>query len=346
VGEAPVWFESTDAELAANPEAFASAFLIPSLRLRRPLRVEDDLCEEWLRGSEAVLRVCRRWWRYASRPPEAARVVHHRRLGRAATGLCFTGGVDSFHALLCGGYKPALLVFAHGYDIPLVSEQRMAAFDESLRAVGEERGCGVAVIRTTLREHPLFRKESWSRSHGGALAALGHLLAARIDRLVIPSSWSYDNAQPWGSSWRLDPHWSSSRLEVVHSDASLWRTDKLLRIAQHPLVAQHLRVCWENRAPIGNCSRCEKCVRTMLALETCGKLGSFGVFDRSDPLAERVDALPPLPVHQFAVYEDLIARGLAPELERAVRRLLGRSERRERAWVQRLRRKLRGERRI
>ena len=48
----------------------------------------------------------------------------------------------------------------------------------------------------------------------------------------------------------------------------------------------HLRVCWENRSLLGNCSHCDKCLCTMVLLDACGALDSFPVFDGREELCD------------------------------------------------------------
>ena len=68
-----------------------------------------------------------------------------------------------------------------------------------------------------------------------------------------------------------------SRLVVVAAQGhALRRANSLVttrcgRWSHHPLVRDHIRVCWENRAATGNCGECEKCVRTMVYVELLGR---------------------------------------------------------------------------
>jgi len=125
-----------------------------------------------------------------------------------------------------------------------------------------------------------------------------------------------------GSRWDLDPLWSSSATEIVHHGADRWRAEKLREIARHEVVRDHLRVCWENRARDANCSRCEKCVRTMLTLAQAGVLEEFRVFDRSRPLAERVEGLGSLAPILHPVYTAFLEPPIDAHTSRAIRRLL------------------------
>ncbi|HST50416.1 MAG TPA: hypothetical protein VLJ61_00295 [Pyrinomonadaceae bacterium] len=333
----PLWYESDEIELLPAPEAFGTALLLPALQRGRRLTLDAPVSAKWLSNVGRLLDVWREWWDYPPLLPRAAthlemdaarRAEFDETTAKLETALCFSGGVDSFYSLLHGDDRPRLLVAAHGFDIPLRDTARMDAFKKSLRAVAASVGAKPVVIRTNFREHPAAGRSSlWERAHGGALAALGHLLSGKAGRLIISSTYNKSNPQPWGSSFMTDHFWSSGRMEVAHRGAEMPREEKVRLLAREPLAREHLRVCWENSAPHGNCSRCAKCVVTMVMLAEWGALDDFPVFDGGDALAERVDALPYLKVY-FNRLEKILRRGrLEPELAGAVRRLVRRSRR-------------------
>jgi hypothetical protein len=299
-----LWFESEDAILAPAPEAFASAFLIPAAASNLALKIDAAIDIQWLNQAPAILKLVSNWWgvRKIQILAEPCAGVPCEAPGQSAQ--CFTGGVDSFYTLTTTTPPPNILVFGHGYDIPLTDQKRLDAFRPSLRETAAAFSARSVVIRSNLRSHPAFRQVSWEWSHGGALAALGHLLCNQVDKLIVPSSYPYHDEKPWGTHWDLDPLWSSSRLEVKHADATLRRNGKVREIVKHPVAMKGLRVCWENRSPTGNCSVCEKCVRTMLALHICGQLNCCQTFDLSVPIEQRLDALV-VPAHLRNVYEEL-----------------------------------------
>jgi hypothetical protein len=337
-----VWFASADARLLPRPEAFAGAFAIPAMAAGKSVRIAAPLDPAWRDNVGRAMQVFRGWWRHPEVAPPAGDG------GAPGAGpdaeryrvACFTGGADSFHTLLHGAHAVDRLLFVHGFDIPLADTRRAGAFEPTLRRVAAARGKRAILVRTNLREHPLFAAESWERTHGAALAAAGHVLAGAA-QLVIPSTYTHDHEQPWGSHPTTDPLWSSATLSVVHDDASLNRRQKLRALAGEPLVWDALRVCWENRAPTGNCSACEKCVRTMLVLHLAGALPRFTTFDRRVPLARRVRALGFVAPHLRYVYQALLEDGLDrdAEIAAAVRWVLGRPA--PRAWRWRARSLLR-----
>ena len=130
----------------------------------------------------------------------------------------------------------------------------------------------------------------------------------------------------WGSSVHTDHLFSSSVLEIVHFGTAP-REDKILSILTHPMVRDHLRVCWENRKPEGNCSHCPKCLLVMVHLAEYGVLEEFAVFEGANELSDRLDAIPYLSTH-VAVLQRAVERGkLEPRLSRSADRLVKRSVR-------------------
>jgi hypothetical protein len=322
----PAWFESADAKLAPHVEAFASAFLGPALANGRTLRVNGPVSAAWLQNVANIPAIWKKWWGYDVPDPIRADDVCDTPAPEAPPGFtasCFSGGVDSSWTLLRSANAPRIqrLFFVHGFDIPLADQTRMNAWEPALCRVAAETGRPAIVLRTNLRLHPLFRHSNWERTHGGALAAAGHVVAG-MGRLLIPATYTLDHEVPWGSHFLTDHFWSRPGFEVEHDDAKWHRREKLRAIADEPLVWETLRVCWEGRTPTGNCSMCEKCVRTMLILHMCGRLDKFRVFDRSVPLAQRVLDLKWLPPHLFFVYEGLLKDGLDGEEGAVVRRML------------------------
>jgi hypothetical protein len=240
----------------------------------------------------------------------------------------FSAGVDSYHSLLTG---PAtdVLIAVHGYDITLGDVERMALLRRSLDATAAAHKCQPVVVRTNLREHPSFGKpHTWERSHGGGLVAIGHLLSDRIGELVISSSWYTPSEQPWGSHTVTDPLFAANGFIVDHFGGTTRREGKITAVAFDPLVRKHVRVCWKNTSRSGNCSRCEKCIITMLHFLENGVLHEFEAFDSGD-LRSKIDALPFFH-HHLNLTERMIDRGIVDaDILQALRRAVRRSKRAE-----------------
>jgi len=331
VGGSEVWFESDDVPLRPSVEAFLSAFLIPSVARGLRLEAADAVDQVFAASLPGILDIAHRWWGYDIVPPRletAAADPNPRRTAAGRTALCFGGGVDSFYTLLASGRRVDDLVFVHGFDMPLTDVARAAAVEENVREIAGVMGARAIVVRTNLRTDAGFRAVSWERTHGGALAAIGHLLSDHAATLLISASFYHGGWHPWGSAWQLDPLWSGSGLTVEHIGAELSRADKLRVLRDEPLVRRYLRVCWANRPDALNCSRCEKCIRNQVILAGLGVLEHFRTFEPPATLAERIGGVPRIrdPL-VFERYEVALAMGLPADAAAAVRALLARSKR-------------------
>ena len=75
---------------------------------------------------------------------------------------------------------------------------------------------------------------------------------------------------------------STDKTEIIIDGAQYKRWEKVSRIVDLPIAQHNLNVCVNNEAEyVGqNCSCCEKCLRTLFALDALGKLNEFSsVFD-------------------------------------------------------------------
>jgi hypothetical protein len=319
-----VWFESADASLAAAPEAFGGAFLVPSLAAGRPLRLAGDVCETWALNIRKLTTEFQGLW-YPATPQPIVVPAGRPRQPANATVLCFSGGVDSFHTLLAGDRAIDLLAYVVGYDVPLSQRQRARAVVDLLRDVARQRELAHVVISTNLRRHPLVKAPPWLRACAGPLAAIGHLLSASVGRILLSSTGrGFDHLED-GSRASSDARLGSNSLAVEHVAAKVTRLEKILAIAHEPLVQRHLRVCWKNVGNALNCGTCEKCIRSMLSLDVCGVLGRYQGFGRGHGLSQAIDALMSIEDVVIPYYHQLLEMGLSGSLRIAVRRLLDRS---------------------
>lgn len=337
VDGAPVWFETRDVALEASPEGLASAFVIPAAASGRGLSTPFPLDALWRTNAARAAALLRGWWGYDAPAPEAPQAAPAASAA-SGTALFFSGGIDSFDALLGAPMPPDLLVTVAGFDYPAHDEARGRAVEASLREVAAAVGAKPVYLRTNVREHPTLRPVSWDRTHGGVLAAVGHLLAQHAGRIHVPASLPGDQDIPWGSHWRLDPFWSSSRVTIGHLGVGRTRAEKFRAWAAHPLVHRHLRVCWRNTSPTGNCAACAKCLLAMFAMEVCGELERCAVFPQPPDLAGRIDRLRRTPDRIHTFEQLLEGADVDPDLRRAVRALIRRSRRDMGRYVQTRRR--------
>ena len=317
--EKTIWFETQDAELFPSPEAFAGLMLIPALHHNASIETELELDEIWIKNTKKLLPIYNRWWQYPTIYPihSKSRNVPEHRLNRL--GLCFSGGIDSFYSLIQHQNQTEDLIFIHGYDIKYDDEEKMKIFEPKFRKIAENFAKKSILLRSNLREHQIFNSVNWICTHGAGLVAVGLLLSKKIGKLLIAPS--YKDNVPCGTNWETDKHWTSSYLEIISDDASLNRFQKISIIGSMPILRDNLRVCWQNKSKKLNCSRCEKCLRTMIMLEACGKLENYTVLDNS-LITDSLVRLRILPNNLLGIWKKMQSENLKADIKYTIRKLL------------------------
>jgi hypothetical protein len=255
------------------------------------LVLEGEVSPELLRNAHDIMGVWSSWW------PEHRPVRIH---AAAATddetagdrqGLMFTAGVDSFYTLFhhdrmareqpeCRMRPVDDLVYVWGYDIPLFKPEAFEEKAATLRAIAEPTGKALLAFATNYRQLdlPLDRRQWGPMQHGPALGGMAAFLGRRWRGFLIAATEHYGAPGAWGSSPLVDHHFSTGRTQVRHHGAWADRYEKMKLLAEHDVAFEHLSVCW-GRGSARNCSRCEKCFRTMLVYDLLGARHRAATFD-------------------------------------------------------------------
>lgn len=255
------------------------------------LVLDGEVSPELLRNAHEIMGV---WasWRPERRPVRifAAAATDNEPTGELQA-LPFTGGVDSFYTLFehdrMAREQPACrmrpvddLVYVWGFDIPLF---KPSAFEEKvaiLRTIAERTGKTLLTLATNYRQLdlPLDRGQWGPILHGPALGGVAAFLGRRWREVLIAATERYDVLGERGSSPLVDPHFSTGRTRIRHHGAWSDRYEKMKSLAAYEVAFEHLHVCW-GRWSARNCSRCEKCYRTMLVYELLGEQPRAATFD-------------------------------------------------------------------
>ena len=143
--------------------------------------------------------------------------------------------------------------------------------------------------------------------HGAFLAGLAHCLGGRLRKVKISAT--FDAAEPGTLGF------ASAARPVLqqrpYGDRPSWAGDVALRqdaaiVSDWPVGLDHVNVCVSPEAVGENCGRCEKCLRTMLALTALGKLDATAAFPRRDLRAEDLTNLEITNAYQASCYRDLL----------------------------------------
>lgn len=195
----------------------------------------------------------------------------------------FSTGVDAFYT----AYKvprAKYKILIHGFDIAIDKEQEFKLHCDRIGKVVDEMGQTMIPLRTNIRK-TRWQQTKWQRvSHGASLAAIGLLFEKHFSEIFVPSSTSnFKNLGIWGSHPLTDPLYSTSRTSIITNGDGLNRYEKLKSLISHDLVLDNLHVCIRGKDGSGqdevNCSYCEKCYRTMIALDLLGVLEKCELFD-------------------------------------------------------------------
>ncbi len=257
-------------------DAFLAALVMPAMSLGEELLIDAPVSPRLLRSARTVMEIYSAWWERLREVRVTATETAAPTGGEDAVGLFFTTGVDCFYSLLKDGERRAEpdhqpvteLLFANFEQHSGADHDRLV---ERIGQVADRTGCRAVVVDTDIRSlaNPLA---AWGTYHGAALGAVALAVQGLLGRCLIAASDQYRHLPPLGSHPLLDHLWSTERLEIVHDGAEATRTGKVERqLARSALALDNLGVCWRSR-PGHNCGACEKCLRTMAALELAGAL--------------------------------------------------------------------------
>jgi hypothetical protein len=253
-------------------EPFLLGCLMSAIKDELPITVEGRVSPYLLAGVGGAMRIYRDWYGERAVPVKARPREEEPGQG---TGLFVSGGVDSLASLTQNrldvpeGYPGSITHLVH---VDLLGTPKFGDLGGKLR---EQQGktlahfaFDVVPVVTNLRAVARyeFSKDWMWRSHGSVFAGIAH--AFRFERMLLASSFNEAaHLTPWGSHPLVDPLWSSASMTFVHHNAHLSRLEKTRLVADSTPALQSLMVCsrWRDRDGT-NCGRCEKCLRTMTAL--------------------------------------------------------------------------------
>ncbi len=315
-------FEGLDEPLGGVNEAVAAALLVPCMAEGEPLSMPGPLSPVFLANVAKAQQLLAGW--YGDLRPVEIRCSGHDgdTASPRADGVmgCFSAGVDSWYSLLKHELRVTHLLFIRGFDVGLGNDVLWRAAQANAAAVARHLGKRLVTCETNLRDICDKRRSRWGkpfagdfwgeRLHGAALASVALPLRRTIGEVIVPATHSYAQVKPWGSSPHLDPLWSDGHVGITHDGCEVDRVAKIRRLAGSDIAMATLRVCYSDTPDI-NCGRCEKCLRTIMALRLCGALGRAKTFPRPVALSEMHALIVPSHVrhHYVALREEALRVG-------------------------------------
>jgi hypothetical protein len=204
-------------------------------------------------------------------------------------GTTFSGGVDSLFTLWkhlsknqpIPDYQITHALFILGFDIVNADKLRYQSLYSRYYAALQQINVDLIPMETNLVSLIMPRMR-FVHFYGPVLIGAAHVFGNLFNKFFIPSSRDYEQLQTWTSSSdpTTDPLLSANSLEIIHHGAAFRRVEKIEAISDWELAHNHLRICQSHQLGenINNCSRCEKCVRTMIPIYALGKMDYFKTF--------------------------------------------------------------------
>jgi len=226
------------------------------------------------------------------------------RFDSSGVGTGFSGGVDSFCTIYdryeletSHDYKINKLVFlnvgSHGpgqiKEELKLSRQKFYMRYDYLKAFADEIKLEFIPIDSNLHSyHPWGHQKTHTlTSTAGILTIQRHLFryyysssGLDYDKVMIYSIRSKDISVGEYCDPILLPLLSTESLEFISEGIQYTRLKKTLRIMDYEPVRRYLNVCVNGKRSHENCSTCSKCCRTLMTLNSAGKLDEFSqIFD-------------------------------------------------------------------
>lgn len=263
--------------LFASSDAFLTAMILPAMAQGQPLSIEGQVSKKLLKGLHQYQAVFAKWYPHRFSVVEMCPdQVTDERYGGEWEATAFSGGVDSFYSWVTLKKQLHGALFMAGFDMPLNLKRSIGELTASFEGLSEESKIPLSVGSTNLRE--FTDTVDWTNAHGPALAASALFFQKVWRKFYIPSSYTEETYPKWGTHPELDPLLSTESMEFVHHGMEANRVRKLERLVLCPETYDRLRVCWIQDIGLKNCGKCEKCIRTQIALGLLKALPRYSTF--------------------------------------------------------------------
>lgn len=197
----------------------------------------------------------------------------------------YSGGVDATftllrnHASFPDGHEARIktVMAVYGFDLGHRDYQAdLPVFNEYIDQVArvlQRRGVCLVPVYTNLRQLDP-RPGYWGRVYAGlALSAVAQLFPDHFHQVMVGTAGERLNTsvQSPSATHPIIHHYTDTEATQVHSPyVEFSRLQRIGEIIEHGDLAGLLRVCFNSSLNSMNCGKCEKCVRTRVAIHLLG----------------------------------------------------------------------------
>lgn len=288
-----IWFELSvkyKSYIAKNMDSFLLATIIVAMGLGEDVYVDGNLSPRILKRIKDIQAyyafMSKGQYEIVSVYANSCKIEKNKLFKPRYSTSFFSGGVDSFYTIIenqkeiqdC--YKIKKSIFILGYD--MCKDDHADGYSKISNTYKEYlmNTLGIDLINITVNHRELTDLVIHKKyTIGTILYSTGLLLSPMISTLYIPSSISYSYTDYWGTNPISDELCETENMEVIYDGGGMKRMDKIKIVSEFEDSYNKLRVCLQNPESLYNCSKCEKCARTMLELELQNKLEKYTVFN-------------------------------------------------------------------
>ncbi|MEM6501346.1 MAG: hypothetical protein AAF685_05860 [Cyanobacteria bacterium P01_C01_bin.89] len=296
-GSQPLWFSLAEqyTELVSDrADGALAALLFPAMVRGEDIHVEGVLserlyynlsgrCQALLRSLDPTLKTIK------IHAPHLASATSESTAKATGVATGFSGGVDSFCALVdhYPRYNPTVVpshaithllynnVGSHGSGGKELFLNRYRALQPFVKTLG------LPFIAVNSNAGEFYNGLPFAKVHTVLNTAVSLVLQRGIRVFLYASALHYAkiSSSGAGGTAKIDPLLlpllSTENLDAVSVGCEYTRAEKLLRLTEVPDTYAHLDVCCASHKQGGNCSQCDKCLWTLVALEAVGALEHY-----------------------------------------------------------------------
>lgn len=322
-----IFSKNNKSSIYVDGSPFLAAVLLPCMKKGENIFINSLVSEKFLRNTRQIMKLFTSWESGFHKIKINALKQEHSKSTGTKTACFFSLGVDSFYTYLVhkGDKTPiSNLLLVHGFDIDILNTKTYDQVSRKAKKLADQEKINVIKVKTNIR-HITDNYIDWGWQHGAAMSSIAMLLGNKLSKVYFAGSDSWiqrKKTMPYGTHPKLDHLWSTERLQIIHDGNESTRLQKIVNvISKSTLALNFLRVCNQNLKTVYNCSKCEKCLRTMIDLQIAGVLDQAITFSNKIPLNilarthnEEFESF----VHNEDSLAELKRQNLYPELQRAI----------------------------
>ncbi len=245
----------------------------------------DELDEDFFNSLVKIKKIFSKWYPHLKQQNSLVvnKLIKNRQ-ERKGTAMLFSGGVDAFATYIRHIESSPDLITIHGPDIEISdlkqwNDLKLFMANEPVLSNNKKN-----YVESNVRDFYTYKVQLliddlgwWGKiQHGISLLGLTAPLSwvNHYDIILIASSYTKNIDISWGSTPETDEALTWGGIRIVHDGYDLLRQDKVDLIAdfcREKLKKLKLRVCYSELRDEFNCSKCEKCFRTILGLILAGQ---------------------------------------------------------------------------